>query len=70
MRMFGYVTASLKELAEEERKRYNAVYCGICRQMLYEYCPDIKVIVNDENGELIKVKARDLLPFAWEPVVC
>ena len=29
-----------------------------------------KVIVNDENGELIKVKARDLLPFAWEPVVC
>ena len=44
--------------------------CGNCRQMLYEYCPDIKVIVNDENGELIKVKARDLLPFAWEPVVC
>ena len=43
---------------------------GNCRQMLYEYCPDIKVIVNDENGELIKVKARDLLPFAWEPVVC
>ena len=44
--------------------------CGNCRQMLFEYCPDIKVIVNDENGELIKVKARDLLPFAWEPVVC
>ena len=44
--------------------------CGICRQMLYEYCPDIKVIVNDENGNLIKVKARDLLPFAWEPVIC
>ena len=38
--------------------------CGNCRQMLYEYCPDILVIVNDENGELIKVKARDLLPFA------
>ena len=44
--------------------------CGNCRQMLYEYCPDIKVIVNDENGELIKVEAKDLLPFAWEPVVC
>ena len=38
--------------------------CGNCRQMLYEYCPDILIIVNDENGELIKVKARDLLPFA------
>ena len=44
--------------------------CGNCRQMLFEYCPDIKVIVNDENGELIKVKARDLLPFAWQSVVC
>jgi cytidine deaminase len=44
--------------------------CGNCRQMLYEYCPDIKVIVNDENGSLIKVKARDLLPFAWEAVKC
>lgn len=44
--------------------------CGNCRQMMYEYCPDIKVIVNDENGKLIKVKARDLLPFAWQPVIC
>lgn len=44
--------------------------CGNCRQMLYEYCPDIMVIVNDENGNLIKVKAKDLLPFAWEPVEC
>lgn len=44
--------------------------CGNCRQMLYEYCPDIKVIVNDENGDLIKVEARDLLPFAWQSVIC
>lgn len=53
-------------------KQQNGVVspCGNCRQMLFEYCPDIKVILNDENGELIKVKARDLLPFAWEPVIC
>ena len=38
--------------------------CGNCRQMLFEYCPDIKVIVNDEGGNLIKVRAKDLLPFA------
>ena len=31
--MFGYVTANIKELTEKERKRYNAVYCGICRQI-------------------------------------
>lgn len=44
--------------------------CGNCRQMLFEYCPDIKVIVNDENGNLAKVTAKDLLPFAWQPVIC
>ncbi len=44
--------------------------CGNCRQMLLEYCPDVKVIVNDESGELIKVVARDLLPFAWQRVEC
>ena len=44
--------------------------CGNCRQMLVEYCPDIKVILNDDSGNLIKVGATDLLPFAWKPVVC
>ena len=44
--------------------------CGNCRQMLLEYCPDVKVILNDENGDLIKVDAKDLLPFAWKPVIC
>lgn len=31
--MFGYVMANVKELTEQEKKRYNAVYCGICRQI-------------------------------------
>ena len=44
--------------------------CGNCRQMFMEYAPDMMVIVNDENGKLIKVKARDLLPFAWQKVEC
>ena len=44
--------------------------CGNCRQMLFEYCPEIKVIVNDEAGKPVKVRAADLLPFAWRPVVC
>ena len=53
-------------------KTKNCVFspCGNCRQMLFQYCPDIKVILNDDNGNLIKVKAKDLLPFAWQPVVC
>lgn len=31
--MFGYVCANLKELTDAQRQRYNAVYCGICRQI-------------------------------------
>ena len=31
--MFGYVTASIGELTKQQQQRYNAVYCGICRQI-------------------------------------
>ncbi len=31
--MFGLVTASPKELTQEEKIRYGAVYCGICREI-------------------------------------
>lgn len=42
--------------------------CGNCRQMLIEYCPDIKVILNDESNKVVKVHIKDLLPFAWKSV--
>ena len=38
--------------------------CGNCRQMLIEYCPDIKVILNDDDNNLVKVGIKDLIPFA------
>lgn len=31
--MFGFVTANWQELNEEERARYTAAYCGICRNI-------------------------------------
>ena len=31
--MFGYVTASMKELDKNMQRRYGAVYCGICRRI-------------------------------------
>ena len=34
--MFGFVSASLEELSEEQRNRYQAVYCGICRAIRRE----------------------------------
>ncbi len=31
--MFGYVTAQLKLLTDEQRRRYNACYCGLCHTL-------------------------------------
>jgi len=38
--------------------------------MLLEYCPDIKVLLNNEHGITVKVNIKDLLPFAYTHVVC
>ncbi len=43
--------------------------CGNCRQMLIEYAPNIMVILNDDENNLIKVAIEDLLPYAWKSVV-
>ena len=31
--MFGYVTAAADKLSAEQKKRYKAVYCGLCRTL-------------------------------------
>ena len=41
--MFGFVTANGKELTLEQKNRYNAVYCGICRQ------------IRDRSGQLSRL---------------
>lgn len=39
--------------------------CGNCRQMLSDYMPDCMVIVPTNGGEIRKVPAKELLPFAY-----
>lgn len=41
--MFGLVIASLEELSEEQKSRYQAVYCGICRA------------IRDTDGQLCRL---------------
>jgi len=31
--VFGYIVADMKNLTEEEKKRYNAYYCGLCHAL-------------------------------------
>ena len=35
--MFGFVTANSAELSQEQKRRYNAVYCGICRRIRQQH---------------------------------
>jgi hypothetical protein len=35
--MFGYVAANQKALSGEEKARYQAYYCGLCRQLYKQY---------------------------------
>lgn len=43
--------------------------CGICRQMLYEFSPDMRVIMADLNGKIHhEAVLRDLLPLGFSPV--
>ena len=39
--------------------------CGNCRQIMHDYMPECDVIVSALGG-LKKMKAKDLLPFAYE----
>ena len=39
--------------------------CGNCRQILCDYAPDCEIIIIAE-GEPVKIRARELLPFAYE----
>ena len=35
--MFGFVRPYLADLSEEEKSRYRAVYCGLCRTLNDQY---------------------------------
>ena len=39
--------------------------CGACRQLLYDYCPNITVILTD-GEKYNSYKLTDLLPHAFE----
>lgn len=39
--------------------------CGACRQVIWELCGDVPVILVDENGNTTRTTSRDLLPGAF-----
>ena len=41
--------------------------CGACRQMLYEFNPDMTVLVAKGNGQFVSLKLHELLPHGFGP---
>jgi len=39
--------------------------CGACRQYLNSWCPDIKVIIPDDDGKIKEYSMRELLPYSF-----
>lgn len=40
--------------------------CGICRQFMYEFCPDIRVISGENEDELKVYTLKELLPEGFK----
>lgn len=72
----GERTAAFKAVSEGERvfravavvTSNGAAPCGICRQVLYEFGPDMIVITADADGVITwEGPLADLLPFGFGP---
>lgn len=40
--------------------------CGACRQVIWEFCGDVPVILANLNGKTETIQMRDLLPRAFD----
>jgi cytidine deaminase len=69
-------TALVKAVSEGQRAfttiavvtRNGGSPCGICRQMLYEFAPDLRVIIANQAGDVLQdICLSDLLPYGFGP---
>lgn len=51
--MFGYVVANLNRLREEDRQRYQAVYCGLCRTLGEISGPECRLALSYDMAFLV-----------------
>lgn len=73
----GERTALVKAVSEGER-RFRAIAiatvnggspCGMCRQMLYEFAPQLWVVLADFEGRIhLELPLSDLLPHGFGPL--
>lgn len=62
--MFGYVRPSMDRLSEEEKQRFSAVYCGLCRTLGERYGLSARFILNYDFTFLVLLLADPAAPQA------
>lgn len=40
--------------------------CGVCRQIIWEFCGDVPVVLSNLNGQTETIKMGELLPRAFD----
>lgn len=60
--MFGYVRPSMERLAQEEKDRFSAVYCGLCRTLGERYGTAARFILNYDFAFLALLLAEPAAP--------
>lgn len=71
-------TALLKAVSEGHRDDWQAIAiagrgedycwpCGSCRQMLYEFAPELKVLVARGDGDFVTTTLAELMPHGFGP---
>ena len=51
--MFGYVIANKKALSDDQRARYQSVYCGLCESLRKIYGPAARMVLSYDMAFLI-----------------
>ena len=61
--MFGYILPNLESLGEEEKLRYHAVYCGVCRSIRARYGQRCRLTVSYDMTFLASQKRCPVHPL-------
>lgn len=49
-----------------ENELIKTMPCGICRQFMISFAPDITVVYLDDNKNICEISIKELLPLAFE----
>lgn len=63
--MFGYILPSLESLGEQEKQRYMAAYCGVCRSIRARYGQRCRLAVSYDMTFLALVLGSLYEPAEW-----